>query len=55
MEYIDSNQLYETQFKRYTGISYSIFNLLVKKLKMHVPAKGRTNKLSIEGMLKLLM
>ncbi|WP_163172099.1 transposase family protein [Acinetobacter schindleri] len=48
MKYIDSKRLSETQFKRYTGISWSTFNLMVEQLKMHAPAKGRPSKLSVE-------
>ena len=55
MKYIDSNQLSETPFKRYTGISCLTFNLMIEQLKMHVPAKGRPTKLSIEDVFKLLV
>jgi hypothetical protein len=55
MKYIESNQLSETQFKLYTGISRSTFNSIVEQLKMHVPAKGRPTKLSIEDVFKLLV
>ncbi len=55
MKYIDSKKLSETQFKRYTGISFSTFDLMVEKLKMHVPAKGRPSKLSVEDQVLLCM
>lgn len=48
MKYIDSKKLSETQFKPYTGISWTTFDLIVEQLKMHVPAKGRPSKLSVE-------
>lgn len=41
MKYVDSKKLSETQFKRYTGISWSAFHLMVEQLKMHVSTKGR--------------
>ncbi|WP_407503151.1 transposase family protein [Acinetobacter baumannii] len=55
MKYIDSKKLSETQFKRYTGISWSTFDLMVEQLKMHVPAKGRPPKLSIEDQILLCL
>ncbi len=55
MKYIDSKKLSETQFKRYTGISWSTFDLMVEQLKMHVPAKGRPTKLSIEDQILLCL
>ena len=55
MKYIDSKKLSETQFKRYTGISYSTFDLMVEQLKMHVPAKGRPPKLSVEDQVLLCL
>jgi hypothetical protein len=55
MKYVDSKKLSETQFKRYTGISCSTFNLMVEQLKMHVPAKGRSTKLSIEDQILLCL
>ncbi|MFG0637831.1 transposase family protein [Acinetobacter soli] len=53
MKYIDSKKLSETQFKRYTGISWSTFDLMIEQLKMHVPAKGRPPKLSLEDQILL--
>ena len=55
MKYIDSKKLSETQFKRYTGISWSTFDLMVEQLKMHVPTKGRPAKLSIEDQILLCL
>ncbi|MCU4397819.1 hypothetical protein [Acinetobacter junii] len=55
MKYIDSKEPSETQFKRYTGISWSTFNLMVEQLKMYVPAKGRPIKLSIEVQILLCL
>ena len=55
MKYIDSNQLSVPQFKRYTGISRSTFYLMVEQLKMHVPAKGRPPKLSLEDQVLLCL
>ena len=55
MKYNDSKKLSETQFKRYTGISWSTFDLMVEQLKMHVPAKGRPTKLSIEDQILLCL
>jgi hypothetical protein len=51
MKYVDSKKLSETQFKRYTGISW----LMVEQLKMHIPAKGRPPKLSIEDQILLYL
>ena len=48
MEFIDSKKLSETQFKRYTGISWSTFDLMIELLQKHIPKKGRPPKLSIE-------
>lgn len=48
MKYLDSKKLSETQFKRYTGISRSIFSLMVEELQRHVPTKGRLSKLGHE-------
>ncbi|WP_150115767.1 hypothetical protein [Acinetobacter sp. TGL-Y2] len=48
-------KLSETQFKRYTGISWSTFYLMVEQLNMHVPAKGRPPKLSIEDQILLCL
>lgn len=55
MKYIDSKKLSEIQFKRYTGISWSTFDLMVEQLKMHVPTKGRPTKLSIEDQILLCL
>lgn len=55
MKYIDSKKLSETQFKRYTGISWSTFDLMVEQLKMHVPTKGRPSKLSVEDQVLLCL
>ena len=55
MKYIDSKKLSEAQFKRYTGISCSTFDLMVEQLKMHVPAKGRPPKLSLEDQILLCL
>ena len=55
MKYIYSKKLSETQFKRYTGISWSTFDLMVEQLKKHIPAKGRPSKLSVEDQVLLCM
>ena len=55
MKYIDSKKLSETQFKRYTGISWSTFDLMAEQLKMLVPAKGRPSKLSVEDQILLCL
>ena len=55
MKYIDSKKLSKTQFKRYTGISWSTFDLMVEQLKMHIPAKGRPSKLSVEDQVLLCL
>ncbi|MGO1160280.1 IS5 family transposase [Acinetobacter lwoffii] len=55
MKYIDSNKLSDPQFKRYTGISWSTFYLMVEQLKMRVPAKGRPAKLSLEDQVLLCL
>ena len=55
MKYIDSKKLSETQFKRYTGISWSTFDLMVEQLQKHVPDKGRPSKLSIEDQILLCL
>src|SRR5690606_9884937 len=54
MKYIDSNKLSDPQFKRYTGISWSTFYLMVEQLQKHVSAKGRPPKLSLEGLFVIL-
>ena len=53
MKYIDSKKLSESQFKRYTGISYSTFYLMVEQLKKHLPTTGRPAKLSLEDQVLL--
>ena len=55
MKYIDLKKLSETQFKRYTGISFSTFDLMIEQLKMHVPTKGRPSKLSVEDQVLLCL
>jgi hypothetical protein len=55
MKHIDLKKLSETQFKQYTGISCSTFDLMVEQLKLHVPAKGRPTKLSIEDQILLCL
>ena len=55
MKYIDSNKLSDTQFKRYTGISWSTFYLMVEQLQKHVSAKGRPPKLSLEDQVLLCL
>ena len=55
MKYTDSKKCSETQFKRYTGISWSTFDLMVEQLKMHILAKGRPSKLSIEDQILLCL
>ena len=55
MKYIDSKKLSETQFKRYTGISWSTFYLMVEQLQKHIPAKGRPSKLGIEDQILLCL
>jgi len=55
MKYIDSNKLSDPQFKRYTGISWSTFYLMVEQLKKHVPTKGRPSKLSLEDQVLLCL
>ena len=55
MKYIDSKKLPETQFKRYTGISWSTFDLMAEQLKMLVPAKCRPSKLSVEDQIILCL
>ena len=55
MKYIDSKKLSETQVKRYTGISWSTFHLMVEQLKKHVTTKGRRPKLSMEDQVLLCL
>ena len=55
MKYVDSKNLSEPQFKRYTGISWSTFDLMIEQLKLSVPAKGRPSKLSIEDQILLCL
>ena len=53
MKYIDSKKLSDPQFKRYTGISYSTFYLIVEQLKKHLPTTGRPAKLNLEDQVLL--
>ena len=53
MKYIDSKKLSDSQFKRYTGISFSTFYLMVEQLKKHLPTTGRPAKLSLEDQVLL--
>ncbi|TPR59100.1 transposase family protein [Acinetobacter baumannii] len=55
MKYIDSNKLSDPQFKRYTGISWSTFYLMVEQLQKYVSAKGRPPKLSLEDQVLLCL
>ena len=55
MKYIDSNKLSDPQFKRYTGISWSTFYLMVEQLQKHVSAKDRPPKLSLEDQVLLCL
>ena len=55
MKYIDSNKLSDPQFKRYTGISWSTFYLMVEQLKKHVPTQSRPPKLSLEDQVLLCL
>ncbi|TCB36958.1 transposase family protein [Acinetobacter sp. ANC 4910] len=55
MKYIDSKKLSETQFKRYTGISWSTFYLMLEQVQKHVPVKGRPPKLSVEDQVLLCL
>ncbi|WP_407411071.1 transposase family protein [Acinetobacter sp.] len=55
MKYIDSKKLSDLQFKRYTGISWSTFYLMVEQLKMHVSTKGRPPRLSLEDQVLLCL
>ena len=55
MKYIDSNKLSDPQFKRYTGISWSTFDLMVDQLKKQIPTKGRPSKLSVEDQVLLCL
>jgi transposase len=55
MKHIDSKKLSETQFKRYTGISWSTFYVMVEQLQKQVPAKGRPSKLSLEDQVLLCL
>lgn len=55
MKYIDSKKLSETQFKRYTRISWSTFELMIEQLKMYIPAKGRPSKLTVEDQVLLCL
>ncbi|WP_425972289.1 transposase family protein [Acinetobacter sp. TSRC1-3] len=55
MKYIDLKKLSETQFKRYTGISWSTFYLMVEQLQERIPAKGRPSKLCVEDQILLCL
>lgn len=55
MRYIDIQQLTDIQFKRLTGITWSIFNVMLTELKQHIAVKGRPNTLSIEDQLLLCL
>ena len=55
MKYIDSSKLSDPQFKRYTGISWSTFDLMVDQLKKQIPTKGRPSKLSVEDQVLLCL
>lgn len=55
MKYIDLKKFFDSQFKRYTGISCSTFSLMVEQLQKHVPAKGRPTKLSIKDQILLCL
>ncbi|AMW80104.1 transposase [Acinetobacter sp. TGL-Y2] len=55
MKSIDSKKLSDPQFKRYTGISWSTFYLIVEQLKMHVPTKGRPPNLNLEDQVLLCL
>lgn len=48
MRNIDIQKLTDIQFKRLTGISWSVFNVMLTKLKLHVSAKGRPCTLDLE-------
>ncbi|WP_411800828.1 helix-turn-helix domain-containing protein [Acinetobacter lwoffii] len=45
----------ETQFKRYSGISWSTFYLMVDQLKKYVLTQGRPPKLSIKDQILLCL
>ncbi|WP_374253617.1 transposase family protein [Acinetobacter brisouii] len=55
MKYLDFKKLPETQFKRYTGISWSTFDLIVECMKKQIPTKGRPAKLCIEDQVLLCL
>ena len=55
MKYLDFKKLPETQFKRYTGISWSTFDLIVEYMKKQIPTKGRPTKLCIEDQVLLCL
>ena len=55
MKYLDFKKLPETQFKRYTGISWSTFDLIVEYMKKQIPTKGRPTKLGIEDQVLLCL
>ena len=55
MKYLDSKKLSDSQFKRYTGISSSIFSLMVEQMQMQIPSKGRPPKLCLEDQVLLCL
>ncbi len=55
MKYLDFKKLTETQFKRYTGISWSTFDLIVEYMKKQIPTKGRQTKLCVEDQVLLCL
>ena len=55
MKYLESKKLSDSQFKRYTGISSSIFSLMVEQMQMQIPAKGRPPKLCLEDQVLLCL
>lgn len=44
VKYLDSKKLYDAQFKRYIGVSRSIFFLIVEQMQMQITPKGRPLK-----------
>lgn len=55
MKHVDSKKLSDPHFKHYTGISWSTFYLMIEQLKMHISAKGRSPKLSLENQVLLCL
>ncbi|MCF9046605.1 transposase family protein [Acinetobacter nectaris] len=53
MKYLDSKNLSDSQFKRDTGISRSIFSLMIEQ--MQIPSKGRPPKLCLEDQVLLCL